>query len=330
MTTHSYRHSIPADILALSHERDLLRRRGQYDRADLLKRQLEEAGYAVKDNPRGAHLVILPSILADGKLYHTVRQLPSLLHEAATCTFSVNLLAQNTIDQTRRCIESVLHYAGNTSLEIILVDNASQDGLDFWADDLKRLDPRVQVLRATRIMGIAEARNVGFKRSRGQFILQLDTSYELSGDIFTPLAQTFQDPTIGLSGYRGFLTEDLRHFSESEQEEVEAIDGTCLAFRRALLNKAELLDEGYRYPHYMDIDFSFTLRDTGMRAVLTPSLPITQHSNAVTVSLSLSDAERARLEKRNFYRYLSKWGDREDLLLDSEDEDEEIEDQDYM
>ncbi len=52
MTTKPY--AIPADILALSHERDLLRRRGQYDRADALKRQIEEAGYAIKDNPHGA------------------------------------------------------------------------------------------------------------------------------------------------------------------------------------------------------------------------------------------------------------------------------------
>jgi len=55
MTTKPYRHAIPPDILALSHERDLLRRKGQYDRADALKRQIEEAGYAIKDNPHGAH-----------------------------------------------------------------------------------------------------------------------------------------------------------------------------------------------------------------------------------------------------------------------------------
>ena len=42
MTIRPYRHSIPPEILALSHERDLLRRRGQYERADVLKRQIEE------------------------------------------------------------------------------------------------------------------------------------------------------------------------------------------------------------------------------------------------------------------------------------------------
>src|SRR5215470_15072989 len=158
MTTHPYRHSIPEDILALSHQRDLLRRRGQYDRADLLKRQIEDAGYVVKDNARGAHLVILPSIEVDGKLYRTARQLPSYLEDVDLYTFSVNILAQNNAEQVRRCIESILHFAGNTSLEIILVDNASQDGIDRWANNLQRREARIRVLRTTRTMGIAEAR----------------------------------------------------------------------------------------------------------------------------------------------------------------------------
>lgn len=100
MATRPYHHSIPAEILALSHERDLLRRRGQYDRADRLKREIEDAGYAIRDNPRGAHLVTLPSIETDGELYRTVRQFPSQLDEADLYTFSVNILAQNNCEQT--------------------------------------------------------------------------------------------------------------------------------------------------------------------------------------------------------------------------------------
>ena len=187
MTTRSYHPGIPAEILALSHERDLLRRRGQYQRADVLKQQIEDAGYLIRDNPHGAHLVILPSIEIDGTVYRTARQIPSLLDEADRCTFSVNILAQNGIEQTRRCIESVLRFAGNTSIEIILVDNASQDGTDLWATTLRYQEPRLHVLHTTRRMGAAEARNIGLKQSRGRYILLLDVSVELTGDIFTRL-----------------------------------------------------------------------------------------------------------------------------------------------
>src|SRR5579859_3041364 len=212
MTTHPYRHSIPDDILALSHQRDLLRRRGQYDRADLLKRQIEDAGYVVKDNPRGAHLVILPSIEVDGKLYRTSRQLPSYLDDVDLATFSINILAQNNAEHVCRCIESILCFAGNASLEIILVDNASQDEVSHWAETLKRKEPRLHILRTTRTMGMAEARNIGLKQSRGRYILLLDANTELTGDIFTPLEQTLNNERVGLTGIRGLRTHDLRHF----------------------------------------------------------------------------------------------------------------------
>jgi glycosyltransferase involved in cell wall biosynthesis len=314
MATRPYRPGIPAEILALSHERDLLRRRGQYERADRLKREIEDAGYAIRDNPRGAHLVILPTIETDGKLYHSVRQFPSDLDEADLCTFSVNILAQNNIEQTRRCIESVLRFAGDSSIEIILVDNASQDGIENWAEVFKRDEPRLHFLRASRMMGAAQARNIGLKWSRGRYILLLDANVELTGDIFAPLEKTFKDHKIGLTGLRGLCTDDLRHFKESEQIEVEVVEGHCMAFRRTLLKQTGLFDERYRFPQYMDIDFSFAIRETGAHAVRTPYLPIVYHPEPL--NFGLSDAECTRLTKRNFYRYLQKWGDRDDLLLE--------------
>ncbi|GAC1391641.1 MAG: hypothetical protein NVS4B11_09440 [Ktedonobacteraceae bacterium] len=312
MTTHSYRHSIPAEILALSHERDLLRRRGQYDRADVLKQQIEDAGYVIKDNPRGAHLVILPSIEIDGQVYRTARQLPSLLDEPDRCTFSVNILSRNAYDQTVRCIESVLRFADTTDIEIVLIDNASQDGIDVWAEAFKYQESRLRVLRTTRTMGEAEARNVGLKQSRGRYILLLDNSVELTGDIFTPLMQTLEDGSVGITGLRGLHTDDLRNFEESRAAEVDVIDTLCMAFRRVLLKEAGLFDERYRFPYYMDVDFNFTVRDLGTMIIVTPNLPITRH--AVVSNTNISDAERTRLTKRNFYRFREKWGERDEQL----------------
>ncbi len=314
MTTRPYHQSIPPEILALSHERDLLRRRGQYERADVLKRKIEDAGYVVKDNPHGAHLVILPSVEVDGKVYRTARQLPSLLDEADTCTFSVNIMARNNADQVRVCIENVLHYAGNTSLEIILVDNASQDDIDIWAQTFQEREPRLHTLHTSRSMGSAEARNVGLKQSRGRYILLLDASIELTGDIFTPLEKTLDNSQVGITGWRGLRTYDLRHFEESHQPEAEVIDGLCMAFRRNLLKRAGLFDERYRYPYYMDIDFNFAIRDEGVQARVTQDLPLI--CRPTVQNPGLSDAERTRLTKRNFYRFLEKWGGREDLILE--------------
>src|SRR5438132_608850 len=171
MTTRPYRHAIPADILALSHERDILRKRGQYARADALKRQIEEAGYGIKDNPRGAHLIILPSVEVDGEVYRTARQLPSLLDQADSCTFSVNILARNNFEQVRHCLESVFHFGARSDIEVMLVDNASQDETPAWAQEMQHDNPRLHVLRTSRPMGEAQARNIGLKQSTGKNIL---------------------------------------------------------------------------------------------------------------------------------------------------------------
>lgn len=311
MTIQPSRPGIPADILALSHERDELRRKGKYDRADALKRQIEEAGYGIKDNPRGAHLIILPSVEVDGIVYRTTRQVPSLLEEADRCEFSVNILANASSEEANRCLESVLRFGESSDIEVIVVENRP---LDARVGELQRKDPRLHVLRTSRPLGVAEARNTGLKRSRGSYVLLLESSAELTGDVFTPLAQVLANRSVGITGVRGLLTEDLRHFEECTTPEVEVVDGLCMAFRRGLLKKVGLFDERYRFPPYMDIDFSFAVRDSGVQAVVTPNLPLISHP--LMQDANLSDAERTRLTKRNFYRFLGKWGHRDDLLLD--------------
>lgn len=327
MTTRPVHHGIPADILALSHERDELRKRGQYARADALKKLIEEAGYGIKDNPHGAHLVILPSVEIDGMLYRTARQVPSLLNERDMSLFSVVILANNCAEQASRCIASVFRFAGSHAIEVLLIDNASQDELSQWAREFQRESALLHLIRTSRVMGEGEARNLGLKQSRGCYLLQLDPSIELTGDLFTPLAHLLARPEVGITGLHGLRTDDLRHFEESEDEQVEAISGTCMAFRRSLLPQVGLFDEGYRFPTFMDIDFSFAVRESGVQALVARALPILRHSSQA--SSTHSDAERTRLTRRNFYRFLQKWGDREDLLLNgpAEPEEEETEEE---
>nr|BBH88478.1 hypothetical protein KTC_32290 [Thermosporothrix sp. COM3] len=318
MSTRPYRQTIPPEILALSQERDLLRRRGQYARADLLKQRIEEAGFVVKDNPHGAYLIMLPGVEVDGRLYRVARDIPSQVEAPDTCTFSIHILARNAFQEARRCVESVLRYAGDASIEILLFDNASQDGLDLWADAARQQESRLHVLRATRTMGAADAQNACLKLSRGRYILLLDPTLELTGDIFTPLARALEDDEVGIVGAHGFRTDDLRHFEASQEEQVEAVDGSCMAFRRELVREIGFFDERYRFARYMDIDFSFAVRDLGLEAVVVSDLPLKDH--AEQLDSGFSDSEQARLTKRNFYRFLGKWGERDDLLLEEEEE----------
>ncbi|HCI80412.1 MAG TPA: hypothetical protein DHW02_12060, partial [Ktedonobacter sp.] len=90
-----------------------------------------------------AHLVILPGVEIDGHVYRMARQVPSQLNMSDLCTFSVIILTRNNSEATQRCIESILHFSGDTDLEVILVDNASNDGIDLWAEALRHHESRL-------------------------------------------------------------------------------------------------------------------------------------------------------------------------------------------
>lgn len=316
MSMRSSHPGIPEDILALSHERDELRRKKKYERADALKRQIEEAGYSIKDNPHGAHLIVLPSVEVDGVVYRTARQVPSLLDEADLYEFSVIIVASD-FEEAKRCVESVLESMGTHEIEILLVNNRNLEELDAWYRGLQSSDARLHLLNTSRALGEAEARNIGLKQSRGRYILLLDTSVKLTGDVFTPLQKILADTSVGISGYRGLICQDLHHFEVSSNREVEAIDELCMAFERTLLKKSGLFDESYRFLYYMAIDFNFSIRNTGVSALVARDLPIASYPHLQDATLS--DSERTRLKKRNFYRFLDKWGDRDDLLLYEEE-----------
>ena len=61
----------------------------------------------------------------------------------------------------------------------------------------------------------------------------------------------------------------------------------------------------------------FAVRDAGWRAIRTEPLPLVRHEHRGWEAVP--EAERERLSRRNFYRFLERWRDRPDLLLHPDD-----------
>jgi hypothetical protein len=72
------------------------------------------------------------------------------------------------------------------------------------------------------------------------------------------------------------------------------------------------LDEKYRFYRHLDLDFSFAVRSLGYRAVIDVDLPVIKHDHVDWSATPVQ--ERDRLSKRNFYRFLQKWGERTDRI----------------
>lgn len=90
---------------------------------------------------------------------------------------SVIVPTHNRAELMARAVASVLAQS-RQNLELIVVDDASQDGTGAYLAALARTDPRVQVVRNSTPLGGAGARNRGISLSRGKWIAFLDDDDE--------------------------------------------------------------------------------------------------------------------------------------------------------
>ena len=193
---------------------------------------------------------------------------------------------------------------GNPFFPVNVVDAADTDP-SIWPED-------VELVALDRDHGWGADRNAGLKRARGEIVIVIDGSVEPSGDVLTPLQEALADDTVGIAGPFGIVTDDLREFRDAEGTECDAVEGYLMAFRREILNRAGFFDEKFAFYRTADIEYSFRVKDQGLRAVVVP-VPVERHEHRMWTNTP--EDERARLSKRNFYRFLERWRGRTDLTV---------------
>jgi len=305
----------PAEIRGLLDERTEARASRDWDRADALRDRIADLGWEIQDGPRGSTLRPLLPVEPTTTGYANPDDLASLLDQPSAVAASVQVVAEDHPDDLRRLLEGLAAHPPSVSWELIVVANAPSFELEPIAAIALGVEPTT--LRTSERLGWADSRTLGMRRSLGEVTVLLDTSIEPTGDLLGPLVGAFDDPTVGLAGGWGVTSGDGRQFVDAPAGEVDAVEGYCLAVRRAALRTVGGFDRRFRFYRNADLDFSFAVRDAGWRAVRTEALPVVRHEHRGF--LSLPEAERDRLSKRNFYRFLDRWRDRPDLLLHGDD-----------
>lgn len=304
--------SIPPDVRKLLQQRGDARDRRDWAEADALRERLAGLGWQVEDGNSGstARPMLPPATASDPEA------LASLLGEPATVAASIQVAAEDHPADLERFTRGLAAHPPTVAWELVVVANApSFDVEALLRESGLRVEPAV--LRAEPRLGWADARTLGLRRSSGEITVLMDTSVEPVGDFVTPLLAAFADPSVGIAGGWGVTSSDGRNFEEAPPGEVDAIEGYCLAIRRAALRAVGGFDPRFRFYRNADLDLSFAVRNAGWRAVRTEALPLARHEHRDYASLPAE--ERDRLSKRNFYRFLKHWGDRRDLLLDRRD-----------
>jgi cysteinyl-tRNA synthetase len=310
------RRHIPDDVLTAAHERARARAERNWAEADRLRAQIEDAGWTIAD--RGTDFALTPaspSTVEEGGVvrFGSSGEVPSLAARPATGAATVILVATDWPADLERALAAI---AANRpdGLQVVIVADAASAEQDAALD---RLD--AEVVRTSERLGQAAAVNIGIRRAVGPVIVVLDTSVEPTGDVVTPLVGTLDDPSVGVAGGWGVVSDDLRRFRDAPAGDVDAIEGYAMAFRRDDAHARGPLDERFRFYRNLDLWWSLVLRDEGEgqppRRAVAVELPAVRHEHRGWTSVD--DAERERLSKRNFYRIIDRFGWRRDLARPS-------------
>ena len=91
---------------------------------------------------------------------------------------SVIIVTYNTLALTRDCIDSIFRHTANVQFEVIVVDNASEDGsYDYFSKDR-----RIIYVYSQENMGFGRANNLGLEYASGEYIFLLNSDTYLKNN----------------------------------------------------------------------------------------------------------------------------------------------------
>lgn len=222
---------------------------------------------------------------------------------------SIVIVNYNTRDLLRNCLRAVLASRGAFSYEVYVVDNHSRDAS---AQMVRDEFPQVTLIANERNGGYAYANNLAMRRAQGRYVLLLNPDTVLPDSALKD-ALTFMDahPEVGVMGpklvrqdgsldlaaRRSFPTPEvafyrlsglsrlfpnnprfsrynLTHKSPHELQEVDAVVGAFMLMRKAALDQAGLLDEGF-FAFGEDLDLCYRLKvEHGWKVYYNPAIVV--------------------------------------------------------
>ncbi|MCX7983452.1 MAG: glycosyltransferase [Bacteroidetes bacterium] len=236
---------------------------------------------------------------------------------------SVIIVNYNVKDFLQQTLLSLQKSLKNLSFEIIVIDNASDDGS---AAMVRQKYPGVILIENTENVGFARANNQAFKRARGKYIFLLnpdtlvqentvrvlydfmeshpdagaigckilnpDGSLQLSCRRSIPTPWVAFTKIIGLSSLfprsRIFGRYNLTFLDPNETYIVEALSGSCMFVRREVYEHLGGFDETF-YMYGEDLDFCYRIRKAGWNLYYVHTTQIVHYKGESTKRSSIDE-----------------------------------------
>ena len=238
---------------------------------------------------------------------------------------SIIIVNYNVKEFLQNLIHSVEKATGNIKYEIIVVDNASDDGsVDF----LKEKFPGVRLIANKKNLGFSRANNQGLAVAKGKYLLLLNPDTLIREDTFQKMIEFFENTSdagmagckilnpdgslqlacrrsfpgpwtsfckvTGLStlfpGSRIFARYNLTYLDENKTYEVDAISGSFMMLRKETYEKVGGLDEEF-FMYGEDLDFCYRVQKSGYKVYYVHSTQIIHYKGESTKRSSIDESK---------------------------------------
>lgn len=197
--------------------------------------------------------------------------------------------------------------------EVVVVCNGQDQELTAFVSSHPNIDK--YCLNSVNV-GVARSWNMGAEMAEGEIFCYLNDDVAVGKKSMEQLCELFNDPSVGEVGPAGSYWEDLRHhsFAEGGQPvETDVISGFCFLVRAATFRSLGGIDVEFSPAGYEEIDFSFRIRQAGMKCVVSPGVDIKHfHHHGVSaqkveISYLNKVIDTVALHEKNTAHFRKKW-----------------------
>jgi O-antigen biosynthesis protein len=251
------------------------------------------------------------------------RQPPS---PACANAASVVIPNWNGRDLLEKYLPSVIAaLSGNSDNEIIVVDNASEDGS---AEFITQQFPGVRVIRSIKNLGFGGGSNLGFKEAKNDIVVLLNSDMRVEPDFLAPLLQPFNDPLTFSVSCQIFFSDPLKRREETgltqgwwgegrlrvrhrEDDNITSAfpcfygGGGSSAYDRRKFLELNGFDQLLRPFYYEDTDLGYMAWKRGWKVLYAPQ-SIVYHEHRGTIGRKFSPEYIQSVLKKNAILFVWK------------------------
>ncbi len=238
---------------------------------------------------------------------------------------SIIIVNYNVKEFLQNLIHSIEKASKNIEYEIIVTDNASNDGsVDF----LREKFPQIKLIANQKNLGFSKANNQGLSIAKGKYLLLLNPDTLIREDTFEKMIEFFDTtPQAGMAGCkilnpdgslqlacrrsfpgpwtsfckvsglsslfpgsRIFARYNLTYLDENKTYEVDAISGSFMMLRKETYDKVGGLDEEF-FMYGEDLDFCYRVQKSGYKVFYVHNTQIIHYKGESTKRSSIDETK---------------------------------------